>query len=369
MAEDVPPSIHSLTPPPDDVQALNAIFETTRWAGWTHSERTRDLRAWVWAYGYDIEKDRKDRHWLCKLCVQKRCYKPAAYKEKGTANMMDHLFKSHQIVAPASQPKGIMEKRRSSQPPGPAQRSIVDGFKLDVSQPRDQAIANMFIKSFNRSQFRRLLVQYIVSSNRPFTEAENPMLRQIFEYLNPAVTIQNAHLSGEAIRNKIVSEFEKHSGTIATFLSNRQGLVHISFDGWTAKNQLPLYGIACFCRDNEGKPVKLILGTPEISQRHTGINIAQVVYNVLERFHITDKIGYAILDNATNNDTAIAELGDLLGFYGASRRGRCFGHILNLTAKALLFAPYEDGKENNESGGVAGTECEWRLWCKRGPVG
>jgi hypothetical protein len=122
--------------------------------------------------------------------------------------------------------------------------------------------------SFNRSEFRRLLVHYIVSGNKPFTEAENPMLRQIFEYLNPAVAIHNAHLSGDAIRSKIISEFEKHSATIATYLESRQGLVHISFDGWTARNQLPLYGIACFCRDDEGKPVKLILGVPEISQRH-----------------------------------------------------------------------------------------------------
>lgn len=348
---------------------MDAVFKTTRWAGWTHSERQRDLKAWVWAYGYDIEKEGKDRHWLCKICVKKKSHKPAAYKEKGTANMMDHLFKTHQITAPASQPKGVIEKRRSSNPPKSSQKSIVDAFKLDVSQPRDQAIANMFIKSFNRSEFRRLLVQYIVSSNRPFTEAENPILRQIFEYLNPAVSIQNAHLSGDTIRSKIISEFEKHSVAIATYLKNRQGLVHISFDGWTARNRLPLYGITCFCRDDEGKPVKLVLGVPEISQRHTGVNIAEVVYSILQTFNVTDKIGYAVLDNAANNDTAMEELGDLLGFFGANRRGRCFGHILNLSAKALLFAPYEDGKEADEVHGAAVTDLEWKMWRKRGPVG
>jgi hypothetical protein len=32
---------------------LDGLFETARWAGWTHSERTRDLKAWVWAYGWE----------------------------------------------------------------------------------------------------------------------------------------------------------------------------------------------------------------------------------------------------------------------------------------------------------------------------
>lgn len=41
-------------------------------------------------------------------------------------------------------------------------------------------------------------------------------------------------------------------------------------------------------------------------------------------------------DNASNNDTMIEELDDLLTGYSSLNRTRCFAHILNLVAKALL---------------------------------
>lgn len=42
-------------------------------------------------------------------------------------------------------------------------------------------------------------------------------------------------------------------------------------------------------------------------------------------------------DNASNNDTMVEELKDLLpGFPGDNYRVRCFAHVLNLVAKSLI---------------------------------
>ncbi|KAI0697427.1 hypothetical protein C8T65DRAFT_582730, partial [Cerioporus squamosus] len=42
-------------------------------------------------------------------------------------------------------------------------------------------------------------------------------------------------------------------------------------------------------------------------------------------------------DNASNNDTMIAEMGVLLPFFeGQYHRVRCFAHVVNLVAKSLL---------------------------------
>jgi hypothetical protein len=42
-------------------------------------------------------------------------------------------------------------------------------------------------------------------------------------------------------------------------------------------------------------------------------------------------------DNASNNNTLIDELGDLLdGFQGSLARVRCFAHILNLVVKVSI---------------------------------
>ncbi|KAK2666365.1 HAT, C-terminal dimerization domain [Fusarium oxysporum f. sp. vasinfectum] len=51
-----------------------------------------------------------------------------------------------------------------------------------------------------------------------------------------------------------------------------------------------------------------------------------------------NKIGYVVLNNASNNGRAIKELGRKLQWRDpARRRIHCFGHILHLVARAMLF--------------------------------
>ena len=62
---------------------------------------------------------------------------------------------------------------------------------------------------------------------------------------------------------------------------------------------------------------------------------------------MTDKIGYFITDNASNNDTCIDIIvRTLLPTFTAEqrrqRRLRCWGHIINLAAKAFLFGKNPD---------------------------
>ena len=52
-----------------------------------------------------------------------------------------------------------------------------------------------------------------------------------------------------------------------------------------------------------------------------------------------------------NNDTAMTELGQHLEFEGSKRRVRCFGHIVNLAAAALLF-----GKDASKVEDLLGSE-------------
>lgn len=359
--------------------------------GFTYSERVKETQAWIWdtEHGYDITKitnGTPQRFWVCRRCVSARKPKPPKYVEKGTTNMMDHLFRDHHISAPAGKAMGKAQKdaeakkqpheQKSGHISGTkqsGQTSISQHFGLDPFNQQDQAIANFYIKHFNKGEFHRLLVEWIVTNNKPFIEAEDPVLRRIFESLNPAVRIQQSHLSGDAIRSQILREYDTHVQTIIDALGKCPGLIHISFDGWTSPSRMGMYGLACFFRDDSGHPKKLILGVPELTNRHTGVNIAREVYQIITRFDITTKIGYAVLDNAEANDTAMEELGTLCELApgaGRKRRGRCFGHTLNLSAKALLFGKHADAVDQEVNAGANAISDEaWRTWIKRGPVG
>ena len=76
----------------------------------------------------------------------------------------------------------------------------------------------------------------------------------------------------------------------------------------------------------------------KIIKGHYGIDIAAVIEEVVTTYGIQDKVGAFQMDNATNNDIALDAL--VLTIPRVDRkqsRLRCFGHIINLIVKALLF--------------------------------
>lgn len=284
--------------------------------GFLYSERTRERSGWVWDYGYDITKTTEqkfERKWVCKRCIQIRSPKVRGLAEKGTDNMMNHLFLEHGQCAPEGKTRGsaqrAAEKKATKNPtslPQKTQRTIAEAFQLDTEDPKEQRVANIFIKSFDRQHFQRLVVEWIIHGNRPFTEPECPRLRAIFEYLNPSVAVRKAHMSDSTLCNRIVQEYEKNLERVIEILQKCPGLIHISFDGWTARNKLPLYGVAVFFRNKYGKPMKLVLGVPDVDEIHSGKNIGATVDQV--RTYCKEN-GYGVLITIVIN--IVTDLGNL----------------------------------------------------------
>lgn len=335
--------------------------------GWTWSERARDTSSWLWDFGYDIQRHGV-RKWACKDCVLRNSPIIASFSSSGLQNAANHLWREHKTPAPEREKKSAAQLKsegalKSSQP------TIASVLKLDVNKPREQNIANCVISRFDKQHFQRMLVELIVSSNQSFSFVENPNLRDIFDYLSPSVSIQRANLSARAIRCKIIQQYNRHKKKVIDVLKNAPGLLHISFDGWTSRNKLALYGIACFFRDEKDQPCKIIIGVPE-AHRHFGSTIGGEVLDILHTLGVNpEKVGYFTLDNAENNDTAMEVIGGELGFDGRLRRGRCIGHTINLSAKALLFGRNTDALEQQLSGAEALSDAEYARWRKRGPVG
>lgn len=355
------------TPAPGDEH-----YERTLWRhfpGWTFSERARETRCWAWQFGYDIQKE-DERRWICRVCIRKNAPNPRHFEADGIQNAYNHLFNHHGIPAPPGMTKGSAEKKLNSKGRrATGQRTLVESMKLDLKDPREQAIANDFIKRFDKEHFRRLLIDWIVAKNHSFSISEEAELQAIFDYLNPSVSARKANVTHTTVREKIVAAFEQHKQTVIDVLCKAPGLIHMSFDGWRSGNRHALYGICCFYRDENNMPCKITLGLPEVSAKHTGPNIAAEILDVIESYQIQHKIGYFTLDNAKNNDTAMEIIGAELGFVGSRRRWRCFGHILNISAKAILFGHDADAFERRVSGGEPLTEAEHLIWRKKGPAG
>jgi hypothetical protein len=63
--------------------------------------------------------------------------------------------------------------------------------------------------------------------------------------------------------------------------------------------------------DAHGVIQNFVLGLLELYRQHSGVNIASVIVTTLTNFRVNkNSIGYFVLDNAYNNNTAVASLAD-----------------------------------------------------------
>jgi hypothetical protein len=122
----------------------------------------------------------------------------------------------------------------------------------------------------------------------------------------------------------------------------------------------------------DGKLVDLPISLPQLMGAHSGENMAEIVHSTLKKFGVTPRtIGYFVLDNAYNNDTAITSLGLMMSFNATYRRLRCAPHTFNLIGQLLLWGKDADSYDNEVSEAVA-IEEEHKLmkeWRSDGPLG
>jgi hypothetical protein len=79
-------------------------------------------------------------------------------------------------------------------------------------------------------------------------------------------------------------------------------------------------------------------------------------------------LGYFVLDNASNNDTAVEEIAKKLGFNAGHRRLRCGPHTINLIGQALLWGKNSSAYNNNASE-LPDEDKFMRGWGREGPLG
>jgi len=182
--------------------------------------------------------------------------------------------------------------------------------------------------------------------------------------------------SGTTIKTWILEQFHRRQSELIRKLSCSRSRIHFTFHIWTSPNHGAFFGVVTHWMDQTLRLHSTVLGMRRFKGRHTGENQAKHFWDIIKTYQITANIGYFTLDNASNNDTALKyiakhlqELG--LEFNPTQRRLRCFGHIINLTVKALLWGINTDAFEleinshrelQDETEGL-------EAWRQKGPLG
>jgi hypothetical protein len=232
--------------------------------------------------------------------------------------------------------------------------------------PREQEILNALALAFDEKQFKKLLIRCIVYDNVSFRQLDSEVFRAFITYISPRAG--EALPCGVTVREWIMEGYLLHKAAVKQELKNSVSKVHISFDLWTSGNCLSLNGIVAHFINAKFEPRAILLATPEQSGSYAGIEIADEVIRVIVDFGIEDKLGYFVLDNASNNDTAMQAIADKFDFDPTERRLRCAGHMINLITRHLLFG-FDKNLFEMEESVPANLRTELQRWRRTGPIG
>jgi hypothetical protein len=149
-----------------------------------------------------------------------------------------------------------------------------------------------------------LYVKFIAACNMPLRLVECPEFRALLSYLNTDINswLPNAY---KTVRTWVTRQFEIEKGKIKIRIQNAKTVIHLSLDIWTSPSNKPIFGIIAHYISENGALEQVVLAMKEIEGNHKGENLAPVLMEVIRDWGIARKLGYIVIDNASNNDTMV----------------------------------------------------------------
>ena len=323
---------------------------------WTQKKRKRF--SWIQQYGtFLLEAENHQKaHWLCNICDKK--HKVVIFNAQSTNAAAGHLKADHRITS-----RDEDEESRG-------------GIRNVLSMQR-QAAKGATVAKTKYELFKSLLLEWIVDQSIPLTAVEHESFRAFLTVLSQDVDNYLPN-SADTVRNWLMTEFDRGKKEIKRQLhEDPVSRIHISFDMWTSENRLALIGIVAHYLDGKGwRNQSRLLALRKIDGAHSGENMAAYLSEVAIEYDIVGKIGFFSLDNAESNDTCLRTF--LRTAHPTStdagikaHRIRCFGHVVNLAAKAFLFGNNAEAFEQEHIVNVALDQQmqEREAWRKHGAVG
>src|SRR5579859_1340301 len=296
----------------------------------------RGSLSWIWNHGYRVGAT--DWH-----CNRQGCKKTLS--SASTTHVLSHMKQYHRMT---------------------------DTERGEPSAPQDSLqLAENFKRAspFDCHMMEKNLVEWMLRDRIPFSQVESMSFRKFIASIRHD-DVSFIPRSGDTVRSWILARFNQARDEIKEHFAMAVSNIHISCDMWSSPNNYALLGVGGHFTNPDHRQRTSMIGMPRVSGAHTGVNIASVVADVLQLYNIGQRLGYMMLDNATNNDTAVKAVHDELAereiepltiMTTGERRLRCFRHILNLVVKALLFGKDIDALEISSA--------EFAIWRKIGAVG
>lgn len=300
--------------------------------------------SWIYQHGADLQARGYQKLWLCKACHLKNDYSSQLFDAKSTSSIAYHLDAVHGI---GNRKSGKAASSRES-----AARSAAQHAHLPVP--------------FNDREYKRDLVDFFIDCNISFFKIENVRARRVLIAGRPEIEtiLPTSH---NTIKQWVLDAFQSRRVQIKEKLSLARSKINLSLDGWRAPNCDEYTAICAHFLQEDYKLAHCLLGFKKVYGKKSGYAIANITADVISDYEFSHNLGAFMMDNATDNDSALEELASRFDIDVDHARLRCLGHIINLVVKALLFGKGVSKFERQLAG--ASDDEAFKIWNSRGPIG
>jgi hypothetical protein len=135
------------------------------------------------------------------------------------------------------------------------------------------------------------------------------------------------------------------------------GKLSIALDCWTSPFNQSFIAITGYFIDKEWNYREILLGFEPLHGTHNGSNLGSTLFEILQKHGITNRVLSITTDNASNNNTMMASIQELVQSQDISSdttiiRIPCIAHVIQLSLNQLL-GKMKAAPENNTA------ETEW----------
>ena len=197
--------------------------------------------------------------------------------------------------------------------------------------------------------FQKAISYLLVSLDLPFRIVDKPEFQRPFRMLKRDVQLPGRTKAKGIVMGE-VEELQQHMFDDLC----KCGKLSLAIDCWTSTQQLAFLAIIASYITPDWVLRQVLVAFEEVPEKHTGVNLAQRINDVISQHKLHGRIIALTADNASNNKTIGEALDVLLStaakdlgspFYGVIRI-HCMSHVIQLSAKA--FFKYLDIKCKDE---------------------
>ena len=215
-----------------------------------------------------------------------------------------------------------------------------------------QSMKDWLNSSVDNASFEKILLDWIVNDCQIFTVTKSWWFKQMMW----AEEITKQISDDDAVENKIKNCIKNVKQKINKKLATTASTVVMLFNEWISQNSLFMIIMNVIWLDDHFKQHQVCIEFVEINNSHSEENLVFIVYSILMKFNICQKLLTIITDNAENNDIFCHTLHvllkykfddhlkeflfheNLMWFKNKDNWIQYFDHIINFIVSAILEA-------------------------------